>query len=265
MTAITLERRGEAGWITFRRPDARNAFTGEMVSAFRSALQEAKSDAGVRVVVLHGEGIDFCSGADMAGLAEMMALDGPARAKAAYAAIDEEIYPLLKDLLALPQPVVASVRGNAIGLGVQFVLAADLVVASDTASFILPQVRLAHNLDHGESWLLPRKIGLGRAMQIALTGDPVSAADAERYGFVNWQVADDTLEDHVDKLVRRLLALAPLSLMRTKQLFEPADLAQLHHQIGRERDLASAGIGSDDFVEAINAFQQKRKPRFAGR
>ncbi len=117
-------------------------------------------------------------------------------------------------MAAVPQPVVCSVRGYAVGAGMQMALMSDLVVAAESAKFVLPQVRLGHNVDHGESWALPRKVGMGRAMQLMALGETVSGRDAERFGLANWVVEEGALEQKTDEIVAGWRAARPLQSVK---------------------------------------------------
>jgi 2-(1,2-epoxy-1,2-dihydrophenyl)acetyl-CoA isomerase len=261
---VQFECKEGAAWVTFNRPATRNALTPEMMEGLLALLNGLANDPAVRVVVLRGAGTDFCSGADVNGMAKLLALPPAERAARLQRTIDERIAPLLHALERLPQPIVCSVRGYAIGIGVQFALLCDLVMVSDTAQFVLPQVRLAHTLDHGESWYLPRRIGPAKAAQLCLLGDPLGAVDAERFGLANWLVPDAELDDRTAKLVIRLLRTAPRSLWRTKDLLKSSRTNTLETQLAAERSHVAAGAASEDYLEAMKAFQEKRAPRFSG-
>ena len=141
-----------------------------------------------------------------------------------------------------------------------FMLAADLVIASDTTTISLPQPRLGHSLDHGESWLLPRRIGPSRALQICLLGDVVGAEDLERFGMFNWLTDDADLENRTREVVDGLLSVAPNSLWRTKALLRNSVDASFEEQLLIEREHAAAGAATEDFVEAIKAQVHRRAP-----
>ena len=261
---IQIECKEGAAWITFNRPATKNALTPEMMKDLLVLLNGLANDPAVRVVVLRGAGTDFCSGADVNGMANLLALPPEERAARFHRTVDERIVPLLHAFERLPQPIVCSIRGYAIGIGVQFALLADLTMASGTAQFVLPQVRLAHTLDHGESWYLHRRIGPAKAAQMCLLGDPLNAVDAERFGLVNWLVPDAELDEQTAKLVVRLLRTAPQSLWRTKELLKTSRTNGLEAQLAAERTHVAAGAASEDYLEAMKAFQEKRAPRFRG-
>ena len=147
----------------------------------------------------------------------------------------------------------------------QFLLTADLVVASETLKISLPQVKLGHVFDHGESYLLPRLIGQRKAMELALLGDRMTAFDAERFGLVNFLVPDAELETRTDDIAAKLLAMAPLALLNSKALMRSSKTADMETQLSAERLFASRCAGTEDFAEAVAAFGEKRQPHFTGR
>jgi 2-(1,2-epoxy-1,2-dihydrophenyl)acetyl-CoA isomerase len=152
-----------------------------------------------------------------------------------------------------------------IGVGVQMVLSADLTIASETARFLLPQVRLGHPVDHGESYFLPRKIGVARTMQLLLLAETLHAADAEKYNLVNWVVPDASLEVKTADIAQRLATGASLAIYETKALVRDSEQRSITEQFEAEARSLELCAASDDFPEAINAFVQKRKPAFKGR
>jgi 2-(1,2-epoxy-1,2-dihydrophenyl)acetyl-CoA isomerase len=242
----------------------KNAVTAEMMDDLLGMLSGLADDPKVRVVVLRGKGSDLCSGADVGAMAAMLRLSPEERTGRFHRTIDERIVPLLQAFRRLSQPIVASVRGYAIGIGVQFALLSDLIVASETAQFILPKIRLAHTLDHGESWLLPRRIGLSKATQLCLLGEAMNAVDAERFGLTNWTTTDEALEKETEKLVARLLRGAPDALRRSKALLGVSENNSLERQLEAERTHVGFGAASDNFIEALRAFNEKRAPSFSG-
>jgi 2-(1,2-epoxy-1,2-dihydrophenyl)acetyl-CoA isomerase len=259
---VRIEHTDRVAWITIDRPSAKGALTSDMVATLHDLVKELRTRDDVAVVVLRGEGTDFCAGSDMGDIASVLGATSEERRAAFDAGISGTIQPLLRDLLALKQPLVVSSRGYAIGIGVMFMLAADLVVASSTTRISLPQPRLGHSLDHGESWLLPRRIGPSRALQICLLGEAVGAEDLDRFGLLNWLTSDAYLESRTQEVVDGLLAVAPGSLWRTKALLRSSAESSFEDQLLLEREHASAGAATDDFIEAINAQMQRRTPEY---
>lgn len=262
---IKFSRVGAVATVTIDRPQKFNAITREMVREMIQLFEALALDATVRAVVLTGSGKHFSAGGDMGYIGTMVDPDPAKRSAALRTAIMEDSLPFAQALSAIPQPVVASVRGHAIGIGLQMVILSDLVVASDTAQFTLPMLDLGHTPDHGETWSLPRKIGTSRALQMTLLPDRVPAAEAERYGLVNWLVADADLEQRTMEIVQRLASGPPLATRSAKQLYRSSESSTLEEAILREADASSIVGAQEDFVEAINAFSEHRRPTFHGR
>ena len=251
--------------ITINRPERMNALTPGMIMDLTDIARDLAGDPECRVVVIRHTGKDLCTGADTGDIADAARQSPAERERAFYHGLATRIQPLLQAFLALPQPVVIGGRGHAVGLGVQFLLTADLVVASETLKISLPQVKLGHVFDHGESYLLPRLIGQHKAMELALLGDRMTAFDAERFGLVNFLVPDAALETRTDDIAAKLLALAPLALLNSKALMRSSKTADMETQLSAERLFASRCAGTEDFAEAVAAFGEKRQPHFTGR
>jgi 2-(1,2-epoxy-1,2-dihydrophenyl)acetyl-CoA isomerase len=262
---IMLEERDGIACITLNRPHVRNALTLAMCRELIELLERLATDADTRVVVLQGSGGHFSSGADLRDVS--MSLPGEARERSRVMAdqVRTLSWPLVRALGSLPQPLIASVAGHAVGVGAQLVLSADLVIAARSAKFTIPQVRLGHSADHGESWYLPRKVGTGRAMQILLFGEPLLAEDAQRYGLVNWLVDDEVLEERTRELALKLARGAPVALKETKALVQHSLLNSLDEQLEAETHAVGRCAATEDFVAAIEAFLAKRTPVFSGR
>jgi len=251
--------------ITINRPERMNALTDGMIVELTDIARELAGHPECRVVALRHAGKDLCTGSDTGDLAETARQSSAERERAFYHGLATRIQPLLRAWLALPQAVVVGARGHAIGLGVQFLLTADLVVASETLKISLPQVRLGHVFDHGESYLLPRRIGQRKATQLALLGDRLSAVDGERFGLINFLVPDAELETRTNEVIARLLGTSPAALLNSKALMRSSETGDLETQLSTERLFASRCAATEDFVEAMAAFAEKRQPRFTGR
>jgi 2-(1,2-epoxy-1,2-dihydrophenyl)acetyl-CoA isomerase len=265
MSDLLLERSAGVATVTLNRPAVKNALTFAMCRELVGFLESLPRDAATRVVVLRGAGSDFCSGADLKDVASILSPDPAERAQTAMRQVRELSQPLFSALQAVPQPVVCSVRGYAVGAGMQFALLADLVLVAQSAKLVLPQVRLGHSVDHGESWALPRRVGLGRAMQLLALGESVSGAEAERIGLANWVVADEELEPRTAALVQRLSASATIALREMKALLRGALGRDFAEQFNAEARALGVCAASADFAEAIGAFMAKRTPEFTGR
>jgi 2-(1,2-epoxy-1,2-dihydrophenyl)acetyl-CoA isomerase len=262
---LQIDRGGGVTTVTMNRPAVKNAMTSGMCVAMTELFRSMPGDSDTRVVVLQGSGSDFCSGGDLAEIGKALPDGAAARGDAMAAEVRRLSIPLALALHEVPQPIVASVRGYAVGVAAQLVVAADLVVASETARLVIPQARLAHSVDHGESWTLPRKVGMARATQIMLLGDAVSAADAERYGLINWLVPDAMLEQRTAEIASRLATGATIAIREIKQLLRHSSARSYAGQLDAEVEALRRCTATDDFVEAMQAFAARRKPVFSGR
>lgn len=242
-----------------------NAIDEAMTRRLTATFEALAADADTRAVLIVGAGRDFSAGGDMGDIAAMMAGDPEVRRRTMQAAVTTLSRPLSLALQRVPQPVVAAVRGHAIGVALQIVLMADIVIASETARFSLPQLTLGHTPDHGESWALPRKVGMSRALQMALLAQRIDAATAERYGLANEVVADDALDARATAIAGRIAASPPVAAQGAKALLNAGWGATLEQAMDAEIAMMGSVAAQADFVEAITAFMEKRPPIFSGR
>jgi 2-(1,2-epoxy-1,2-dihydrophenyl)acetyl-CoA isomerase len=242
--------------ITFNNPGRRNAVDFGMFEAFAAAVAEAATDES-RVVVITGAGDFFCAGLDMKSIdpKELAASDVAARIRGL-------INPPVAGLRALPKPVVARVHGPAAGIGFSYVLAADVVVASDEATFSQSFVRVGLMPDGGATYLLPALVGRAKAFELMATGDTLSAQDAQRLGLVSRVVPRAGLDAAVDRIVEGLAAAPRPSLARIKAALNLSEQHSLAAALDFEAEGQAECFRSPDFVEGVTAFMQKRPPRF---
>lgn len=246
--------------IRFNRPDVLNAINVETARCFRDAVVAAVADDSVRVIVLSGAGRAFVAGGDL-GYFRAAGVDAPAAAKT----LIEPIHDAIARLQASPKPVLASLHGAVAGAGMSVALAADLAIAADNTVFNMAYVKVAATPDCSASWTLPRLVGLRKAMEIALLGDNIVAAEAGRLGLVNWVVPKDSLVEETRRIAVRLAGSAPLAVQGIKRLLVQGLDASLPVQLDREEAAFIAGAGTQDFAEALAAFFEKRAPKFEGR
>lgn len=265
MDRIRIERAEGICTISFNRPDRMNAIDDAMTRTLIATFEALATDPDTRVVVIGGTGKHFSVGGDIGNIADWLSPDPQARHDRFTEAVSTLSKPLVLAMQRVPQPIIASVRGHAIGVALQIAILADLVVASETARFSLPQLDLAHTPDHGESWSLPRKIGLSRALQMSLMAERIDAATAERYHLVNWIVADEELEARTQTLAQRIAASPTAAAQGAKALFWGAQRQTLVEAMDSEIAMLGEVAMQEDFVEAITAFTQKRPPVFRGR
>jgi 2-(1,2-epoxy-1,2-dihydrophenyl)acetyl-CoA isomerase len=202
---------------------------------------------------------------DLRGMGDVTQLNPAGRMAEIGAQVADISQALFMALHKVKAPVITSVRGYAIGAGMQLVLSSDLVVASETAKIAAPLAKLGHTPDHGETWYLPRKVGAARAMQILLLGEFISGTDAERFGLANWVTPDDALEARTAEIIQAILAGAPAAIFGMKSLLRKSESNTLESQFAAELEAVTQCAGTEDFVEAITAMREKRKPVFQGR
>lgn len=261
MTVIVEERQNGL-WITLARSTQRNAITAAMFGQLTEAFDRAAASPAVKYVVVQGQGRDFCAGGDLGEFDKVLKADHAERSRAVLAQFQSLTLPWFAAMQAVPQPIIASARGHAIAAGAQLLFAADLVVASSTLRLSVVQARLAHTMDHGESFSLPRKVGLAKAMEMALLGDPLGAEEARSAGLVNWVVTDDQLEAETEAVAERLASGAAVALREMKGLLVASAAENAQRCLDREAAALGRCVETGDFVEALDAFATRRQPAF---
>lgn len=243
--------------VTMNRPEKKNAANGVMWDELRATWTEIALDPTVRCVVMTGAGDAFCSGADLGGQGR-----GPERHQLQAMNM---IHMTIQAFHHIMVPVIAKVNGVAAGAGMNLALACDLLVASDQARFSEIFARRGLSVDFGGTWALPRLIGLHKAKELAFFADVISAADAERLGFVNRVVPHDELDTFVDDWASRLAAGPPLALAMTKRMLTHNATADFAAALEAESLAQTVNFGTADTREAVQAFLDKRPPVFHGR
>lgn len=249
---LLVERRGSVTRVVFNRPERLNALTVGVLDAAADAV-EAAADDGTRVIVLTGAGRAFSAGADL----------GPHGATPGVGTIDSANR-LTLALTSSPLPVVAAVNGVAAGVGCSFALAADIVVAKESASFMLAFTRIGLMPDGGSSLLVPAAVGRARAARMALLAEKVPAARAAEWGLIADVVPDDDFDAYVEGMAEQLASGAPLAYAATKRVLNAATLAALPGILAAEREQQSALLDSSDFAVGVAAFREKRAAQFSG-
>jgi len=250
-----------AAVVTLNRPEARNALTWELKDALRALLPRLGDDEDVGCVLLTGAGAAFCAGGDT----KAMARDGrpPSPEERVRRLREEHAIPWM--LHTLPVPVVAALPGAAAGAGFSLALACDLRIAAERAFVTTAYARLGLSGDYGGSWFLTRLVGPARARELYFTADRVDAPSCERLGIVNRVVPDDRLETEALALARRIAAGPPIALRFMKDNLNRALRDDLQSCLDREAERMVEGATSEDYLEAVAAFGEKRAPVFRGR
>lgn len=246
--------------ISFNRPSRLNSLTPQLFADWNAALDKADDD-GARAIVLTGKGRAFCAGADLQGGDRT----GDGLDKDLGATIDAHYNPMIRRLSDLDIPVVTAVNGPAVGAGMAFALAGDVVVAAQSAYFLLAFVNIGLVPDAGSTWLVARALGRARTLELALLGDRLEAVDAMEMGLINRVVVDEALH-HEARAIAIKLANGPskaISLIR-KQVRFALD-QDLEKVLEVERDNQRLAGFTSDFSEAVEAFANKRTPQFNGR
>ena len=255
--ALLSEREGAVVCLTMSDPATRNALSSQVLSAGIEALASAEVDLQVRVVVLRGEGGHFCAGGNVRGLAERRQA-GPA----AQREMLEHLHQFVEALRAFPKPVIAAVEGAAAGAGFALALACDLIVAADDAQFTMSHARLGLSPDAGSTWALMRSLPRPLVQRMLWLAEPMGAAALHAAGVIGWIAPRGEALAEARKLAVRLAEMAPGALASAKELVQQACTATLHEQLGAERDHFIDNLYGVHGGEGLQAFFEKRPPRF---
>jgi 2-(1,2-epoxy-1,2-dihydrophenyl)acetyl-CoA isomerase len=261
----TVNLRVDAGAATIElnRPAALNAWNKQFGEDLLAALRGAAADEAVRAIVITGAGRAFSSGADLKDVSGGQTT--PDGRPDVYRTLTERYHPIMHAIRDVPKPVVASVNGPAVGIGCSLALCCDLIVASESAYFLLAFVNIGLVPDGGSSLFVPTRVGMARASELSMLGERLPAGKALEWGLINRVVADDRLQAETAALAARLAAGPTRSYAGTKRQLNNWLYSSMDEQLELEAQIQQEMAGSDDFVEGAMAFIERRPTRFSGR
>jgi Enoyl-CoA hydratase/carnithine racemase len=254
MAAIETERRGRVGIIRINRPEARNAVNGEVATGMEAALDDFEADENIQAVIVTGNGPTFSAGADLKLVATGRAAE-IATKRGNFAGIVRREY---------SKPLIAAVNGPALAGGFEIVLACDLVVAAEHATFGLPEVKRGLFAAAGGLIRLPKRVPLALATELAITGDPIDATRALQLGLVNRVVPVDEVVDAAIELASRIADNGPLAIKNSLRMVREAGDLTEDEAWPRNFELAMEVFASKDSIEGATAFAEKRPPQWTG-
>lgn len=258
MSTILFAIENGLATITLNRPEVYNSFNREMALELQARLVECHTHAAVRAIVITGAGKAFCAGQD---LAEAIDPEGPGIKRI----VTEHFNPILIQIRKLPKPVIAVVNGVAAGAGANLAIACDVAVATEKASFIQAFSKIGLIPDSGGTWTLPRLIGFQKASALMMLGDKVPAKEAEQLGMIYKSFPDESFEESWKKIANKLAQMPTTGLGLTKQALNQSFENNLEQQLALEANLQEKSAQSYDYREGVNAFLEKRAPKFIGK
>lgn len=244
--------------LKFNRPDKFNSFNKALAMKVQEALDDCEKDEEVRAIILTGEGKAFCAGQD---LAEATDPNGPPLKDI----VSEHYNPIIKRIRKIEKPIIAAVNGVAAGAGANIALACDIVIAKSSAKFIQAFSAIGLIPDSGGTYFLPRLVGKQKALALMMTGDRISAEEAEKMNMIYKSIEDDGFDAYVDGFAKKIAQMPTFGLGLTKKAVNASYDNTLDQQLDLEEELQFQAGQSHDFKEGTAAFLEKRKPKFTGK
>jgi len=255
---------GPIARMTFNRPHARNAMTSTMLDAMAVFLEEIEDDPSVRCLVMSGAGEHFMAGGDVGDFESVLGRPGHERAVSLQRTAERAL-PVFDAMARLSIPVVVKVRGAVAGASITWVAAADFALISDTALFVFAHIHLGLSPDGGLTYHLPRVVGDRKARELILLGARINADEALAIGLANRLVPDAQLDAETEKLLARLAQGPGIAIARSKRLLGQSLDNAREEQMRLEVEALAACVATEDMVEGVRAFAEKRRPVFSGR
>ena len=258
MSSILFKIENNVASITLNRPDKLNSFNREMALLMQQKLDECGKNEEVRAVYITGSGKGFSAGQDLAEVADPA---GPGMKKI----LSEHYNPIVSAIRKLNKPVIAAVNGVAAGAGANIALCCDIVVASESASFIQAFSKIGLIPDSGGTYFLPRLIGWQKASALSMLGDKISASEAERIGMIYRYFKDEEFAGESYSIAKQLAAMPTTGLAFIKHALNESGANSFESQLLLEDELQQKAAATADYKEGVNAFLEKRKPVFKGK
>jgi 2-(1,2-epoxy-1,2-dihydrophenyl)acetyl-CoA isomerase len=263
LESVNLRVADGVATIELNRPQALNAWNAQLGADLLEALRAVAADDAVRAVVLTGAGRAFSSGADLRDVSG--GASTPQGRPDVYKTLTERYHPIMHAIRELPKPVIAAVNGPAVGIGCSLALCCDLILASESAYFLLAFVNIGLVPDGGSSLFVPTRVGMARASELAMLGERLGAAQALEWGLINRVIADERLHEDAAALAARLAVGPTRSYAGTKRQLNNWLYARIDEQLELEARIQQEMADSADFLEGASAFIEKRPARFSGR
>jgi len=260
---LLVEKNGSIATVTMNRPDARNALSLDMREALFHAVTDIETDDAIRCMVVKGAGDHFMAGGDVKSFNDYVKM-APDERRQNFERRIHGLHPTMFTIRRMNKPVIASVQGAAAGFGLSLMMACDMVIAADDAFFTLAYINIGTTPDGSGTYTLPRIVGMKKAMEIAMLGDRFGADEAKDMGLVNFVVPKEDLDAETDKLAARLAKGPTFAIGRTKQLLNASLNNSMETQLALEAEGFSACAASNDWVEGVTAFKEKRRPIYKG-
>lgn len=253
---VLIIQKDNLGILTLNRPDVFNSFNQAMAEAILKGLSEFSNNQDIRAIMIIGSGKAFCAGQDLQeAISDNFEIEK---------VVEERYNAIIKKIRTIEKPVVAAINGVAAGAGANIAIACDVAIATKSASFVQAFSKIGLIPDSGGTFTLPRAIGFPKASALMMVGDKISADEADKMGMIYKVFEDDVFNQEVEKLAIKLANMPTKALAYTKQLLNQSAINDLNTQLELEKEYQFKCTQTFDNQEGIQAFIEKRKPKFKG-